>query len=143
MVKRIEEKLDVLTYISRLKYALEHGCAQITFQEDRRVDEEKDEMYTNRYTMAELFPDQDPVAVLKNELTLIKVEEYVETVKDLRFRKRSEMRIFGRYYNTNEVYIKIRVELMKASSAGVNDTVFVMSYHNSTIPFKNVTFPYR
>ncbi len=141
--KRIESKLEVSTYVSRLKFALENGGAQLVFQEERLVDEGRDEKYTNRYTIAELFPKQDPVEALKDELKLIKVEEYIETVKDLRFQKRSEMRVFGRYYSANEVYIKIRVELMQASAAGVNNAVFVMSFHNSTIPFKNVIFPYK
>ena len=40
-------------------------------------------------------------------------EDYMRTVKDLRFPNRSEMREFGKVYNSNEdVYIKLRVELL-------------------------------
>ena len=39
-------------------------------------------------------------------------EKRIETVKDRRFIKRSEMRVFGKNYNSNDVYIKIRVGKM-------------------------------
>ena len=79
--------------------------------------------------MAHLFPDEDPVVAIKRELKNLKVDEYIETVKDTRFPKRSDMRVFGRCYEDKEVYIKIRVELIQVSMAGVNNTIFVMSFH--------------
>ena len=64
---RIETELEVKAYIQDLKYALNNG-AQIKFQLKRRVDEERDERYTNQYTVNTLFPNENPVVALKREL---------------------------------------------------------------------------
>ena len=137
---RIESELDVRANLQDLKYALEHG-AKLTFQEERLVDQHRDQRYTNRFTVADLFPDESPVTALKRELQKLTVEEYMQTVKDLRFPKRSEMREFGKVYEgKGDVYIKIRVELL--SEYG-NHTTFVMSFHYATIPFTPDIFPYR
>lgn len=137
---RIESELDVRAYLQNLKYALEHG-AKLTFQEERQVDQHRDQRYTNRFTVADLFPAESPVVALKRELQKLTVEEYMQTVKDLRFPKRSEMREFGKVYDgKGDVYIKIRVELL--SEYG-NHTTFVMSFHYATIPFTPEMFPYR
>ncbi|MBK5262783.1 MAG: hypothetical protein JJE17_09480 [Peptostreptococcaceae bacterium] len=56
--KRIEKKLDVSTYLARLKYVLNSGKAKIQFQQDRLVDNLRDPIYTNRYTIADLFPKE-------------------------------------------------------------------------------------
>lgn len=137
---RIESELEVQSYLQDLKYALEHG-AQITFQEVRQVDQERDIRYTNSYTIATLFPNENPVDVLRRELKDLKVDEYMRTVKDLRFPKRSEMREFGKVYNgVDDVYIKIRVELLAAYG---NHTTFVMSFHFAMNAFSPEMFPYR
>ena len=139
-IARIESELDVRAYLQNLKYALDHG-AKITFQEERLVDQRRDQRYTNRFTVADLFPDENPVVALKRELQKLTVEEYMQTVKDLRFPKRSEMREFGKVYDgKGDVYIKIRVELL--SEYG-NHTTFVMSFHYATIPFTFEMFHYR
>lgn len=137
---RIESELEVQSYLQDLKYALEHG-AQITFQEVRQVDQERDIRYTNSYTIATLFPNENPVDVLRRELKDLKVDEYMRTVKDLRFPKRSEMREFGKVYNgVDDVYIKIRVELLAAYG---NHTTFVVSFHFAMNAFSPEMFPYR
>ena len=137
---RIESGLDVRAYLQDLKYALKHG-AKLAFQEERLVDQYRDQRYTNRFTVADLFPDESPVTALKRELQKLTVEEYMQTVKDLRFPKRSEMREFGKVYEgKGDVYIKIRVELL--SEYG-NHTTFVMSFHYATIPFTPDMFPYK
>lgn len=139
--KRIESKSEVEAYISKLKYALNNG-ARINFQIDRKADENRNIKNTNRYTIATLFPNESPETALRRELLTLSVEEYQCTVKDERFPERSEMRVFGRTYNCNEdVYIKIRVELMDLSNHG-NHTTFVMSFHFAEIPFSNEDFPY-
>ena len=46
MKARIETELEVKAYIQDLKYALNNG-AQIDFQVKRRVDEDRDERFTN------------------------------------------------------------------------------------------------
>ena len=68
------------------------------------------------------------------------VENYIQTVKDLRFPNRSEMREFGKVYNGKEdVYIKIRVELFGQFG---NATTFVMSFHFAEKAFTPEMFPY-
>lgn len=137
---RIESKLEVNTYLQKLKYALDHD-AQITFQARRLVDKQRDEKYTNQYTVDTLFPDENPVDALKRELKTLTVEEYMKTVQDIRFPKRSEMREFGKVYNgMQDVYIKIRVELLGLNG---NTTTFVMPFHFAEKPFTTDMFPYK
>lgn len=137
---RIESKIDVQTYLQNLSYALDHG-AIITFQQERQVDKTRDIKFTNKYTVADLFPNANPVDVLKRELRKLTIEDYIRTVKDTRFKKKSEMREFGKLYDGNkDVYIKIRVELL--SDFG-NHTIYVMSFHYAEKPFTEDIFPYK
>lgn len=137
---RIESELEVKAYIQDLKFALNNG-AQIDFQAKRVVDDKRDEKYTNQYTVNKLFPDENPVDALKRELLTLSVEDYMQTVKDIRFPKRSEMREFGKVYNgTEDVYIKIRVEMLGQYG---NTTTFVMSFHFAEKAFTPEMFPYK
>lgn len=137
---RIESELEVKAYIQDLKFSLNNG-AQIDFQVKRVVDEKRDEKYTNQYTVNRLFPDENPVDALKRELLTLSAEDYMRTVKDTRFPKRSEMREFGKVYNgTEDVYIKIRVELLGLYG---NTTTFVMSFHFAEKAFTPEMFPYK
>lgn len=137
---RIESELEVKAYIQDLKFSL-NNVAQIDFQVKRVVDEKRDEKYTNQYTVNRLFPDENPVDALKRELLTLSVEDYMRTVKDTRFPKRSEMREFGKVYNgTEDVYIKIRVELLGLYG---NTTTFVMSFHFAEKAFTPEMFPYK
>ena len=137
---RIESEIEVKSYIQDLKFALNNG-AKIDFQAKRLVDEKRDEKYTNQYTVNKLFPDENPEDALKRELLMITVEDYMQTVKDIRFPKRSEMREFGKVYNgTEDVYIKIRVELLGLYG---NTTTFVMSFHFAEKAFTAEMFPYK
>lgn len=137
---RIESEIEVKSYIQDLRFALNNG-AKIDFQVKRLVDEKRDEKYTNQYTVHKLFPDENPVESLKRELLTLSVEDYMKTVKDTRFPKRSEMREFGKVYNgTEDVYIKIRVEL--PGSYG-STTTFVMSFHFAEKAFTAEMFPYK
>lgn len=137
---RIESEIEVKAYIQDLKFALNNG-AKIDFQVKRLVDEKRDEKYTNQYTVNILFPDENPVDALKRELLTLSAEDYMQTVKDIRFPKRSEMREFGKVYNgTDDVYIKIRVELLGMYG---NTTTFVMSFHFAEKAFTAEMFPYK
>lgn len=142
-IKRKESKLEVQTYIDRLKYAIKSGSVTINFQKVRNVDQDRNKKYTNRYTMGQLFPDEDEVEALKRELSLLAVEEYIETVKDTKFPKRSEMRVFGKQYSGDDVYIKIRVELVSIAHASGDSFIMVMSFHYSEWDFKESDFPYK
>jgi len=137
---RIETELEVESYLQKLQYALEHN-AKVIFQIDRQVDQNREQRFTNHFTVADLFPNENPVTALKRELQTLTVEEYMQTVKDLRFPNRSEMREFGKVYDgRGDVYIKIRVELFSAYG---DHTTFVMSFHYAEIPFAPDMFPYR
>ena len=123
-----------------MKFAINNG-AKINFQVKRLVDEQREEKYTNLYTVNALFPNENPVDALRRELLSLSVEQYMRTVKDIRFPKRSEMREFGKVYNGNEdVYIKIRVEVLGMYG---DATTFVMSFHFAERPFTPEMFPYR
>ena len=105
------------------------------------VDENRPEKYTNQYTVRTLFPDENPVDALKRELLSLSSENYMRTVKDLRFPKRSEMREFGKVYNSHDdVYIKIRVELLGIYG---ETTTFIMSFHFAERAFTPDMFPYN
>ena len=137
---RIESEPEVQSYLQDLHYALNHG-ATISFQAERLVDQNRDVRYTNQFTVADLFPNESPVDALKRELQTLTVEEYMQTVKDLYYPNRSEMREFGKVYDgKGDVYIKIRVELL--SKYG-NHTTFVMSFHYAEFPFTPEMFPYK
>ena len=102
---RVESELEVNSFLQNLRYALEHN-AKVTFQAERLVDQNRNRRYTTQFTVAALFPDESPVIALKRELQKLTSEEYIKTVKDLRFPKRSEMREFGKVYNgKGDVYI--------------------------------------
>lgn len=139
-LSRIETELEVRTYLQKLQYAIKNG-ARIEFQVRRLVDDNRDERYTNQFTVNALFPDEDPLIAIKRELLTLSVEDYLRTVKDIRFPKRSEMREFGKTYNgSDDVYIKIRVELL--GQYGI-PTTFVMSFHFAERAFTDDMFPYR
>lgn len=137
---RIESELEVNSYIQNLKYAINNG-ATISFQIHRLVDDNRDEKYTNQYTVNTLFPNEDPTEAVKRELLTLSVENYMKTVKDIRFPNRSEMREFGKTYNgEDDVYIKIRIELLGDNGKGMT---FVMSFHFAEIAFTPEMFPYK
>ncbi len=138
---RIETELEVKNYLYKLKYAIKSGFATVNFQKARQVDKNRDIKYINRYTISKLYPDE--VEVLKRELSSLTVEEYIKTVKDLRFPKRSEMRVFSKQYSGDNVYIKIRVELISSEYAYGNDYILVMSFHFSEWGINESDFPYR
>lgn len=137
---RIESETEVKAYIQDLKFVLNNG-AKIDFQAKRFVDDNRDKKYTNQYTVNTLFPNENPANALKRELLTLSVEDYMRTVKDLRFPKRSEMREFGKVYNgKDDVYIKIRVELLGIYG---NATTFIMSFHFAEKAFIPTMFPYK
>ena len=79
---RIESEIDVKAYIQNLQFPLNNG-AKIEFQGKRFVDEDRDERYTNQYTVNVLFPNENPVDVLRRELLKLSVSDYMRTVKHI------------------------------------------------------------
>jgi len=140
---RIETQLEVQTLLDRLEYAIATGSTRIALVKDRRVDSERDKKFTNRYTMAKLFPDEDETEVLKRELRKLSVCDYIKTVKDVRYPNRSEMVIFGKQYSGDDVYIKIRVELTNTVHSSSGSHVLVMSFHFAETSFSDSDFPYK
>ena len=141
--KRKESKDEILTFLAKLKYSIKSGSVKLNFQKERNVDQGRNKKYTNRYTIGLLFPDEDEIEALKRELSHLTVEEYLETVKDTRFPERSEMRVFGKQYFGDDVYIKLRVELMSIAHSTGDNFILVMSFHFSEWDFKEVDFPFR
>lgn len=139
----IEYKTEIIAYIAKLRYLLDSNNVKLIFQKERVVDENRNIKYTNRYTIGDLFPDEDPLVAIKRELRTIKVGDYIHTVKDKRYKDKADMRVFGKEYHNGDVYIKIRVELLAASQNELGDYIFVMSFHYSTIDFVNICFPYK
>lgn len=110
---------------------------------ERKVDTDRNIRFTNKFTISDLFPNEDLNVALRRELKSLTAADYMRTVKDIRFPKRSEMREFGKVYNgKDDVYIKIRVELLSTDGFGTH-TTFLMSFHYAEIPFGEDTFPYR
>lgn len=138
--KRIESKLEVQAYLDKLKYAIVNGSVKLNLQKDRHVDKTRHKRYTNRYTLGKLFPDEDEVEVLKRELSLLTHENYIETVKDTRFPNKSELRVFGKQYFGDNVYIKFRVELIDLTYASGGSTIVVISFHFSEWSFNESDF---
>ena len=141
--KRKESRIEIITYLAQLKYAIEHGSAQVKLIIKRGVDKGRDKRFTNSYTLAKLFPKEDYVEAFKKEFLTLTIEEYIETVKDLRFPNKSDMRVFGKVYDLEDVYIKIRVELLSIDHAYGENYIMVMSFHYSDRKFVDGDFPYR
>lgn len=127
---------EVEAYLAKLQYALQDKYTLIDFVKDRYADRNRSIVFTNAYTIAELFPDDPPEKVLREELACLKVQDYIETVKDKNFPKRSALWVFGKRYNGRDVYIKFRVEIIQRNH------ILVLSFHFSTIPFTEMFFPF-
>lgn len=135
--------MEVQTYLDRLKYAILLNSTRINVVKKRQVDQKRKKIFTNRYTLGFLFPNEDEIDAIRRELSILRVEDYIETVKDTRFTNRSEMRVFGKELLGKDVYIKIRVELLNFFQAQGNSSILVMSFHFSDHKFKQSDFPYK
>ena len=139
----IESKDEIVTFLDNLLYALNSGNAKIELIQDRAADKGRVDKYTNRYTLLCLFPNEDPVEKLTQELATLSVDEYIETVKDIRFEKRSPLRVFCKKYGGEDVYIKLRVELLKMLASGIDNYILVLSFHYAEKNFIDGDFPHR
>lgn len=137
---RVAPKSEVDAYIAKMRFALDNG-AELSFQEDRSVDNNRPIQYTNKYTVADLFPDERPSDALRRELYTLTAAEYLRTVPDSRCPERGEFWEFGRIYDKGDVYIKFRVTLFDSVAYGKHIT-FVMSFHYAQTPLSEEVFPY-
>ena len=87
---RIEDEDDVRAYLQNLKYCIRSGST-INLIRERRVDQDRDIKYTNRFTIHDLFPNEDPVTALKRELQTLSVRDYIHTLKDTRYPQKKRM----------------------------------------------------
>ena len=138
--KRIESKIEIVDYLRKLLLALQHDGVVVRLKVDSFSDEHRNERYTNRFTINSLFPDEDVVTVLKRELSLITVENYIKTELDRDLPWKLEFRIFGKSYG-DDVYIKIRVE--DEDKFLTQPIVQVMSFHYALHQFTQKQFPYK
>ena len=76
--RRIESELEVNAYIQNLRFALNNG-AKIDFQIRRRIDANRDEKFTNQYTVNALFPNENPIEAIRRELLSLSVQDYMQT----------------------------------------------------------------
>lgn len=136
---RIESKDEVTSYIQSLRYALSSG-AQVLYVPERKVDQDRDIRHTNRYTLNNLFPDRNPVIVLKQELAKLEVRDYICTIQDSRYPNASELRVFGKRYESDNVYIKIRVDLVDKFGG---KSILVLSFHYAEYELNDNDFPYK
>lgn len=142
-ITRVETKAEVETFLAQLNYQISKGV-RLNLIEDRMVDKEREPKYTNRFTVAELFPDEEPCKALKRELLLVRTDHYLQTLTDNKYPQKKEWREFGKVYPVDkEIYMKFRVVLLGAEKAYYDDLVLVMSFHHSTVAFKNRIFPYK
>ncbi|MEA3423847.1 MAG: hypothetical protein U9Q80_08660 [Bacillota bacterium] len=72
-MKIVKTVKEVETYLAKLKYALSLDNTIIEFQESRQVDFARMIQYTNKYTIAELFPNESPKLVVKEELKKLNI----------------------------------------------------------------------
>ena len=56
---------------------------------------------------------------------------------------RSELRVFGKEYDEEDVYIKIRIELINMISSSGDNYILVLSFHFAEKNFTDDDFPYK
>lgn len=138
----IEDRPSVEAYIANTTLALKDSHTEVRIQFDRLKDKYRDERYTTRYTLGELFPDEAPSTALRRELSNLKPEEYIRPVPDSVNENKPAFWEFGRTYTgKGDVYIKIRTVLLD-QQCGNNHSVFIMSFHFATSPLSEEVFPY-
>ncbi|MBN2504836.1 MAG: hypothetical protein JXB20_05785 [Bacilli bacterium] len=138
----IKNRDEVSTVLARVKYALENNSVDINIIYDRLSEEQKDIRHTNRYTLNDLFPDDDHVSVLKQELGKLSLSDYMESVVDDRLPNKS-LDVFGKSYKNQDVYIKFRVELFEMQRTHGKDLIVIVSFHYSDRVFNKSDFPYK
>ena len=124
-----------------LDYALRHDSLEILLIKDRKADRKRGGRHTNRYTLGHLFPQDDEVLALKRELASLSVFDYLETLVDCLHPYRPAWRVFGKAYESGDVYIKLRVNLI--NEMGPGPLVMIMSFHYALYPFGESDFPHR
>ena len=113
-----ETELEINAFISNVKYCIESGDCKISVKSEKKSEQNKDIEFTNKYTLGQLFPDENPADSMKRELIKLTKRNYIETLEDLDFPNRSKLRVFGKRYDA-DVYIKFRAELIDCVCLGL------------------------
>lgn len=137
-----ESKLEISTCLDQLHYLIKSNQASISFEKNRPADNKKEAKFTNRYTLGVLFPDESEAVVLKRELLTLRVEEYIESIRDFNFPKLAPMRVFCKQYSNCDVYIKFRIEIMSKELGG-SGRIIVISFHFAEWKYKCTDYPFR
>ena len=142
--KRVESIDEVKGFLAKIKYLFSLKFFSLRIQYERLTDNMRNVVFTNRYTIATLFPDEDPVAALKNEVKTLSISEYMHTMKDSRFPGNTDFRVFGRKYDNHpdHVYIKLRVEIIPPKTNSPQNNVYIISFHFSDHSLTDTDFPY-
>lgn len=133
--KYIESKYAIKTFLAQLKHTIDNNC-HIILQRHKSSENNRPIEYTNLYTINDLFPNEDIPNILKRVLKELNIDDYIHTVIDNKFKNRPPMRVFGKLFKDKDVYIKIRVEMLK-------EKIFVMSFHYALHPFVDAYYPYK
>lgn len=140
--KFIESREEIITCLNQIEYLIQNRQVVITCEKYRAADSRKDTVFTNRYTLNVLFPDEYELEVLEQELRNLKLEEYLETVIDNSVPGQVPMRVFGKKYGKSDVYIKFQIQLLSEKYGG-SGHILVKSFHFAEWQFKESDFPYR
>lgn len=133
----VEQKEAVDVYLCELKAALKNTSRQFIIKKDSPL---KDMEYRTDYTIATLFPDEQPKAALRRELGKLEIHEYIENRRDSNPKFIEPLWLFGRTYNEKEVYIKLSMR-EEGCSKPKKYSVKNLSFHFAEFPLE--TFKYQ
>lgn len=137
----IEDRSEVLAFLAKLKHMLENQRTIIKLENNRKSDQYKKIEFTNRFTFSDLFPNENPVEVLRRELNLLSICEYMHTAVDVINPKAPNYYVFAKKIG-KYVYIKIKIVVFNGSTPGQPDTALVMSFHYAEYMIDDKSFPY-
>lgn len=123
----VEDSSVVSTFLAKLKFMLENPCTSIQLDK-KKSDQFKPYEYTNKFTLSNLFPNENPVDAMKRELRLLSLCDYLHTAVDVVNPKSPNYYVFAKKFD-KFVYIKVKIVVFNGSIPGQQDTILVMSFH--------------
>lgn len=136
----VEERSVVLAFLAKLKFMLESPRTRIHL-DIKKSDQYKPYEFTNRFTFADLFPNENPVDVLRRELSLLTISDYMHTAIDVINQKSPNYYVFAKKFG-KYVYIKVKIVVFNGSIPGQQDTMLVMSFHYAEFYIDDNSFQY-
>ncbi|MCH5342425.1 MAG: type II toxin-antitoxin system MqsR family toxin [Acetatifactor sp.] len=120
----IELKENVQRHLEDVKNALDSPNCQIDILPTKKGQSETDP-YSTAYTMLKLEYDSSDV---KEVLKKLKVEDYIESIKDNRKIDSPPFWVFGTEISENQIYIKEKLR--------DHNNIFCVSFHFPKYPLK-------